>query len=489
MRATGTAKVGVMTSSSNLPANSPTRDLTTLAQRPGSLVTRGLITVCEMQTQQRTFGSEDKAERLFRLGIRYCYGEDGVQEDRDKARRYFLEASTLDHAEAQYELAILLQNGYGTDEESYEWLKRSADLGCGPALVALVEMNPEIRKEQKDDTIDRAREWYEFRANAGDPKYQMLYANFLGASEESIRWLIASAEQDHIPACKALGHRFLSGEASEDTSQQGIHWLSRAVALGNSHACRDLGDLYLHGHLESSKNDRSPRIPPDRNIAIAWYERGIAMGGAHIAFQLGTYYLDGQYLDRDFRLAEQWLLHAAKNGNGSARETLGREYASGTRLRQDADAAVHWLELATSWGGRAGLTLAAIHLDGEIVSKNIAEAIKCLELTIRGRLHRNEAMKLLAERGLDGRFSPIEEAIGRSWIARTVDLTLASVSDENKTIDHFCALDVAELYDLGLGVQRDRDKAIYWYKQCSDLDRSRRRLTELGVNWKASDAP
>jgi uncharacterized protein len=487
----GTIEGRVMTDRKNLPAKSPTRELATSAEQPGGLVARGLISVRDMQAQQRSLSTEAKAEKLFRLGMRYTYGEDGVQEDFDKARQYFLQASELDHAEAQYELAILLCNEYGTDEEAYGWLKRSADLRCGPALMKLIEMNSDMPQEQKDDIIGQAREWYLAHANTGDPRYQLICADFLGDSEDSFRWLKASAEQDYVDACKALGRHYLAGEISEYTTQQGIYWLSRAVALGNHYVCRELGDLYLRGNLGKDNKDHSRRlrVEPDSNMAIAWYERGIAMGNTYIAFQLGKYYLEGQYLDPDLQLAEKWLLHAANRGIASAREILGREYASGTRLRQDADAAVHWLGLATELSGAAGLMLADMYLEGQLVPKSIAEAIKWLDRAMHGRHRRNDAMKLLAKKGFDGRFSSAEEAIGQSWLARMVALTLASVADRNKPIDRFDALDVAKLYDLGLGVQRDQEKAIYWYKKSADLDSSRRRLKELGIDWKPPDAP
>ncbi len=261
-------------------AQASSHDLASLTQRvvDASMHDRSLVQ--EIHTIYQDDAVAVEAETLFRRGMNLCYGEHGVHEDLDKARGYFWEASSLDHAEAQYELALLLENEYGLDEQADEWLKRSADLGCGPALMALAEMDPDISQTRKNDLIRRARTWHEARAHAGDPCDQMRFARLLGRGDESLCWLRAAAEQDYVPACKELGRRLLSGNAGRKVVPDGVYWLRRAVSLGSHHACRVLGDLYLRGHLEPGPGYHVTRVPPDAKVAIAWYERGIALGGA-----------------------------------------------------------------------------------------------------------------------------------------------------------------------------------------------------------------
>ncbi len=180
---------------------------------------------------------------------------------------------------------------------------------------------------------------------------------------------------------------------------------------------------------------------------------------------------------------EKWLLHAAMEGNPSAMQILGSEYAGGTRLRQNVDAAVRWLWRAADWSGAAGIMLADMYLDGRLVAKSFKDAIRCFDHTIKGRSRRNEAMKLLAKKGLDGRFSAAEEAVARSWLIEAAARAFASVADEDAvTACGLLALDVAELYDLGLGIERDQEKAVHWYKKCANLCRAQRRLLELGID-------
>jgi len=74
-----------------------------------SLVARGLAAV---QQSLAALEKED-AESLFRKGMRYRNGEGGTPKDDDKARTYLFAAAKLNHAEAQFELSLLLHEEDG----------------------------------------------------------------------------------------------------------------------------------------------------------------------------------------------------------------------------------------------------------------------------------------------------------------------------------------------------------------------------------------
>ena len=484
-----------MTDRDTLPTKLLTGNAVISTTQSGSLVTRGLAAVRDMQTLQVSLSPEANAERLFKLGMRYRYGEDGIQADDEKAHIYFLGASKLNHAEAQYELAVLSGEN-GEQDEADRWLRRSANIGFGPALSALAD-DPTLSEEQHNDYILRARSWYLTRATAGDARWQFEYADLLLGKpiykrdgEEGFRWLKASAEQDYRRACSRLGHRYLRDEVSEHSTQQCIYWLSRAADLGDTFACKDLGDLYLQGHCDSNAKRQGRqthlRVEPDKQKAITWFERSIKMGNRGTAYLLGAYYLKGELLDQNLQLAEKWLLHSANDGYGSAQVLLGTEYASGVTLRQDADAALHWLALATTHLTSTCVKIAEIYLDGKIVEKNFEEAVRWLNGAVDGEFFRNGAMKLVADKCFDGRLSAAQESTAKAWLAQMAAMTLESVADLNKPQVEHKALHLAELYELGLGVEKDREKAIYWYKQSAALGLygAQKRLKELGIDWK-----
>ena len=106
-------------------------------------------------------------------------------------------------------------------------------------------------------------------------------------------------------------------------------------------------------------------------------------------------------------MAEKWILHSAERGYSSAQSLLGTEYASGARLRQDANAAIHWLALAAQNSTSAGVKLAEVYLEGKIVPRNLDESLKWLTYAADGGFG-SRAMKLVAAKCFDGRFNAAE---------------------------------------------------------------------------------
>jgi len=499
-----------------LPVKLAAQRLVATTEKLGSLVVRGLAAVQGLEGQQLSLTTEAYAEKLFRQGMRYRHdGEYGMPSDLHKTYEYLLKAANLDHAEAQYQLEYLncelgdSAQEWGRTKPGY-WLESSARLGFGPAQYEFAvnhfdfEVSDELPEDEYEQMIESAFAWYEKRAQAGDAKRQFRFAEIHLAGNVDIasratgaHWLIESAKQGYWPACRRLGNEYLhfgnkhlhSPKVSELATKKGIYWLSRAVDLGDEFSCRTLGELYLLGHAKGkSARGLPPRlIEPDKKAAIAWYERGIAMGSLSTACDLGILYLVGKHLDQDLQLAEKWLLHAAMEGYDSARITLGVEYASGLRLQQNAGAAIHWLELAAE-RFPARLRLAEIYLEGKIVPQNFAEAINWLTRAADVGSYRNQAMKIVAKKCFDGQFSAAEESVARAWLLQMAAKAHESVFDMEHAQYGSHALQLAELYERGLGVAQDTEKAVYWYKQ-SGLPLAQTRLRELGIDWKPPDAP
>jgi TPR repeat protein len=486
-----------MTDRKNLPAKPLVQDVTVSAGQSGSLAARGLAAVLALSHLSLPISAESDPESLFQEGMRYQYGEDGTKTDDEKALKYFLAAAERNHAEAQLELAYLLGEN-GDAEESDQWILRSASLGFGPALRYLA-MHSDSSEEECDEWFLEAREWYEPRAMAGDAKCQFEYAEMLlgrtydrECKKEGRRWLLASAEQNFREACMRLGYMNLRSEVTEQSTRDGIRWMSRAADLGDAQACIWLGQLNLQGHLDldATRQGRQPdqRFDPDKGTAVSWYERAINMGSSRAACSLGSYYLKGVLLDQDLQLAEAWLLKAAQEGSTSAKVTLGTEYSTGERLRLDPQAAVRWLESAAESWSSTGLQLAEIFFDGKIVPKNFVEGVKWLDRASESEVFRNKAMKVMAAKCFDGRFAPPQEAEARAWLARMAALAVASVADMEQLHAESHALHLAELYELGLGVDKDFEKAVHWHKQSAGLGlyAAKKRLKELGIEWKTN---
>jgi len=480
-----------MADSDNLPTKVTTRDVVVPTEQRGSLVARGLAAVQVREKQQLSLTTEADAEKLFRQGMRYRYGEDGTQEDDDKARECLMEAAKLAHAEAQYELAFLLAED-GDDTEYGRWLESSARLGFGPAQYQ-VGAYSELPENEKEAMIETAFAWYEERANAGDARRQFEFARIHLSGDvnpadrvQGLRWLKASAAQDYRQACRRLGVEYLRQETiTENTTQQGIYWLSHAADLGDGMVCESLGDLYLLGHaggIYATRQERSlpQRVTPDKNMAVAWYERGVELGWRTAAYKLGRFCLFGEHLDQNLQLAEKWLLHAATEGHDSAQILLGVEYASGTRLKRDADAAIHWLALASDSNFNAARRLAEIYRKGEIVPKDAAEAIKWL--TKAAERNDLDSMRALGTLCASGEAGAVDQAAAQAWFERVVTICRREL-DMNLRNPSRYAFVLASMYEVGEGVEKDQAMAIDLYKQAAAHHDggALKRLRELGI--------
>jgi uncharacterized protein len=354
-----------MPNDKKLPATVPTNSTLPQVESDG-LVARGLFAV----RQSLAVPEKEDAESLFRKGMRFRSGEDGAPQDDDKARTYLSAAAKLNHAAAQFELAVLLGE-HDEWAEAVSWLEKAVSQGFGPAQKFLSEMlsgpliTEHLAKDDYDETelYRQACAWYEQRANAGDAEAQYDFGLMLRNSDSPIysperatHWMKAAAQQDHGFACRRLGHWLLDDKEPQGNIEQGIRWLSRAAELGDSWACKSLGDLYLLGHMGGLGRGRPVRGPvpqlvqPDKRLAVSWYERRIELeskwGSFGGAFSLAHLYLDGEHLDRDLGLAERMLLDAANAGNLDSQRLLAFEYKSGKRLKKDTAAALHWLKMA-----------------------------------------------------------------------------------------------------------------------------------------------
>jgi TPR repeat protein len=482
-----------MAEGEDLPAKAIGTNAITTSARLGSLVARGMTAISDSVKQHDSLSNESDAEELFRNGMRYFYGKEGTSIDQDKAREYFGEAAELDHTEAQLELARLLFE-LGEHDEAQDWLDVLVWHGYGPAIHCLVFDHDGLygrNEDEQEKLLRQASEWYESRALAGDAKRQLEFSEILYRcydEQESLRWLKASAEQDYGEACYILGNKYLRGEVSEYSTRQGIYWLSRAAELGRLSAYEDLGDLYLlgHGHAPNQLTAPSPRIAPDKVVAVAWYERAIANDMRRVAYKLGNHYLTGAHLDQDLLLAEKWLLHAAHAGSASAQRTLGAEYASGLRLRKDAVAAINWYRIAAAGSQRTiGYDLAEIYADGSIAPVDFDEAIRWLRSATATGGFMEKARDIVLNKFCDGRFSTEQEAVAKACLTEMANMARALVADDG---DHlFCshAIRLAKHYDLGIGVGQDTNEAIRWY-MVSGLPGAQKRLTELGIQWEAN---
>lgn len=476
--------------------------LATTTGKRSSLVGRGLAAIVRMERAVDKSNISNMNNPLM-MGKMFRYGI-GVEQN-DEQARYWLEiAAKQGDPAAQYEFGLFLLE-VGETEEACDLFQCASDQEYGPAqyLVATVgTISFDVSDEQIDMLLHKAFVWYEQRVNSDDDELGLAYALMhlnVGVKEKYhranatvgfniLRAIVAKPvgvrTDIRMQVYKTLGIELLKISLDKETILQAIRWLEQAANLGDSLAAETLARLYLLGY--PNNHELKPKLVEiNQALAVLWYERAIQVGSRYYSRHLGLLYLEGKYLPENLALAEKWLLHSAQAGNEFAALNLGLEYASGAKFEQNTDKALYWLKLATTSSVQATKKLAEIYLDGEIVPINLDEAIKWLTKASEKYIFRNDAMQLAIAKCFDGRFNILEESIVQAWLKKTAAITLGDVLDTQhpEFSSRSCAL--AEIYELGLGVNADINKAIYWYKKSASdgLYKAMKHLNELGIDW------
>jgi TPR repeat protein len=214
-------------------------------------------------------------------------------------------------------------------------------------------------------------------------------------------------------------------------------------------------------------------------------------GDAAAQRTLGGIYLNGYCIDKDYRAAINWYEKAAQAGDGEAMLALGNIYARGYGVVPNLEQTLKWLKLAEDNGQITGRVYAFLYLDGVLVSKSIGRAYSfflqaaeagdpAAQYTVsmeyfRGQhLAKNPAQALAwLTRSAENGYGPAYRVLGGIYAYGSYGIArdnakagkwLALAKDQNKAT----ALDVAEMYLEGRGVNRDYDKAIEYYTELAE---------------------
>ena len=399
--------------------------------------------------------------------------------------------------EKRFELAVWLSEE-GRESEADVILNSLADDGYGPAILEIYygERNLFEHTKKLENLLIDAINWYEKRSRAGDVDAQcklgIFYINETDKTKyiEGLHWLKQSAQNGSSRACERLGEEYLKTVSSNPhLINEAIHFLTMAADLGRFRACRTLGVLYLLGHVGKTYELKQGKIfqqlfSPDIEKAIYWHQRGISLHKRDAEY-LASLYLKGELLEQNFQLAEKLFLVAAEAGNEGAKLKLGSEYLNGKKFEQNVSKAIYWLELAAKTLSSPKLLLAEIYFDGIFVKKDFSIAMYWIQ-SIKipaARQFSNNAMKLVNKKCFDGRFSKSEEELAKEWLHKMVSAAHELIADQDNDDYPSRAYFLAEIFELGLGVELNMDKAIHWYKKAAThgYQMAKTRLLELGV--------
>ena len=210
-----------------------------------------------------------------------------------------------------------------------------------------------------------------------------------------------------------------------------------AAAAGDADAALFLGVVYDVGQ-------GAPQSPAQ---AADWYARAASLGSVPAMFNLGVLYDIGRGVGRDPAQAAQWYERAAQQGYARAEYNLALMLQDGPGIPRDRKRAQYWFWRAAGHG----VTAARSHLAGYA-----APAKSALP-----RRAESPAMESFQQAQL-ALLSRKPEDIGRA-------AALFRVAAEHNS--PLAAYDLAYCYENGIGVPRNVDEALRWYRQAASRAR------------------
>jgi len=235
----------------------------------------------------------------------------GMQAFRNKdyqtAFREWKAAAERGQAEAQFDLALLYAQGYGTRRDltvAVQWYRKAAEQGNAQAEFALGQMY--------------SRGW-------GAPR----------DTADAMRWL----QMANDPASDGPPTEWarVEGYGFEQDQKQAAYWYEKAAEQGHQEAQYNLARLYATGQ----------GVPRDQEQALRWVRASASQGFAPAQARFGLRYATGSGIPQDHRLAYLWLTIAFLHGEKSQEKLRAAEAA---KLTPDVVAATE--QAAQSWKPR-----------------------------------------------------------------------------------------------------------------------------------------
>jgi TPR repeat protein len=194
-------------------------------------------------------------------------------------------AAEQEHAESQYVLSTMYEEGQGIPKDSIQaafWERKAAEQGH-----AYAQANTSFRYYAADDFA------------------------------EAFAWCQRAAYSNLPWARYNLGLMYRKGEGVTQSNVEAAYWYRMAATQNFPEAQQKLADLYYVGQ----------GVPLSYEQAATWYRRAAENGNAEAQFQLGHLYFSGQGVEHDYTQSRHWTRQAALQGHAQAQlELKRREY-------------------------------------------------------------------------------------------------------------------------------------------------------------------
>ena len=273
-------------------------------------------------TNWRSAARNGHAEAQFNLGYMYQNGQ-GVERSTEQAVFWFQRAAAMDHAEAKTALERLGMNIEPEAPKAEIVQEVSVITETPPGEVTIREVSQgEFARIFIQPPIPTKPVVTE-RITAPPPETQTLPTpnpSFDDGSELFEQGIQAYNAQQYGPAfiffrkastknnAKAqdyLGHLYFTGKGVAKSYNMALSWYHKAAAQGNIASQNQLALMYSTGRYGVKKSPKQ---------AAFWYERAADLGDVPAMYHTGIAYYEGNGVLKDETLAIGWLKQAAEVG-------------------------------------------------------------------------------------------------------------------------------------------------------------------------------
>ncbi len=301
----------------------------------------------------------------------------------------------LGHAESQFRLGKMYENGHGTQQDieiALRWYSRAAQQGYTDAQVKLGNLYlNEIIADGLNHTpnLKAADRWFTKAVDQGD-------ADSIFEIGEIFQWGVAHGDEianpyfkmaieQYTPAAEKgvadaqfkLGYLYDHGFGDIRDADVAMKWYSLAAQQGHSDAL-----FYLSELCQDSKDELTVEceMSPIELLTLA-----AEQGSAQAQYDLGSMSITKpEILSEEFASGVKWLVLAAEQGDMPAQLRLGELYENGNGVPQNVSEAAKWYKLAAEQGDMpAQLKLGELYENGNGVPQNISEAAKWYTLVAK----------------------------------------------------------------------------------------------------------
>ena len=369
----------------------------------------------------------------------------GVEQDFEKAVKWYRRAAEFGDVNAQDNLGWCYEKGVGVEqdwEEAIVWYRKAAEQGLAHAQCNLGWCYEYSKGEGRDWKTVRL---FRNAVKQGDTAVQCLsWFHMIGKGneqdwEEAAKWFFKAAEQGYADAQCKLGEYYEVGKGVKQDKVEAVKWYRKAAEQGHVEAQINLMSLY--------------ELEEDWEEAVKWYHKASELGDAEAQYKLGVCYGSGKGVKQDYGEAMKWYCKAAEQGNADAQLYLGwRCY----EIDHHYEEAVKWYSKAAGQRyAEAQYMLGVCYGSGKGVEQDWKEAVKWYRKAAeQGNADAQCCLGACYKNG-KGVEQDREEAV--KWYRMAAEQGNAGAQ---------CCLGVC--YENGEGVDQDWEEALKWYRKAAE---------------------